>query len=116
MAEHSVHQWIDEDQRGVDTDWEEVSYREGCTYARELAEHRLKALDDELMRTKPKGWISRGFRERTVATRFGEVPVRRRMYRDSEGQFQIPFGRVSGVETKTTGESVHDRERRGNGR
>ena len=100
MAEHSVHQWIDEDQRGVDTDWEEVSYREGCTYARELAEHRLKALDDELMRTKPKGWISRGFRERTVATRFGEVPVRRRMYRDSERNSRFPLDEYLGLRPK----------------
>ena len=64
MAEHSVRSPMDSEDvacEAVDehSDCWEV-YREGCTYARE-SEHRLKALDDELMRT-PKGWISRGFR------------------------------------------------------
>ena len=43
MADTSVHQWIGEDQTGVGVDWEEESYRQGCSYARELAEGRLKS-------------------------------------------------------------------------
>ena len=86
MAEVSVHQWIDGEQSGLDIDWEETSYREGCAYAREKAIARLRALDDELLRCKPRGWTVLGFRERTMVTRFGDVVVSRRMYRDSEGR------------------------------
>ena len=62
-----------------------TSYREGCAYAREKAITRLRALDDELLRCKPSGWTVLGFRERTMVTRFGDVVVSRRMYRDSDG-------------------------------
>ena len=85
MTEFSVHQWIESKQSGFDTDWEETSYREGCAYAREKAITRLRALDDELLRCKPSGWTVLGFRERTMVTRFGDVVVSRRMYRDSDG-------------------------------
>lgn len=50
MAEFSVHQWIEGEQSGLDEDWEEESYREGCAYAREKAIIKLRALDDELLR------------------------------------------------------------------
>ena len=86
MTEQSVHQWIESEQSGLGEDWEEDSYREGCAYARERAITRLRALDDELLRCKPNGWTVLGFRERTMVTRFGDVVVRRRMYRDTEGR------------------------------
>ena len=85
MAELSVTQWNNEDQTIEDVDWEEQSYREGCAYAREQAKRRLQTLDDELLDCKPKGLNVEGFRNRTVVTRFGEVVVRRRMYRDGDG-------------------------------
>ena len=86
MAEISVHQWIDGEQRRLGVDWEETSYREGCAYAREKAVTRLRTLDDELLRCKPRGWTVLGFRDRTMVTRFGDMVVSRRMYRDSEGR------------------------------
>ncbi len=85
MAEHSVAQRDNEDQTSRSVDWEEESYREGCAYACEQARLRLQALDDELLCLRPKGLRVEGFRERTVVTRFGDVVVRRRMYRDDEG-------------------------------
>ena len=85
MAEFSVHEWKDGEQRPTDMYWEEESYREGCAYARELAERRLKAIDDDLMRSRPEDMRLVGFRQRTLVTRFGDVVVRRRMYRDSNG-------------------------------
>ncbi len=86
MAENNVSQWNRQDQSFGGVDWEEASYREGCAYARERATVRLKELDDRLLRSKPKGLRVEGFRERTVVTRFAEVLVRRRMYRDQEGK------------------------------
>ncbi len=85
MAENNVSHWNEEGQRVERSDWEEASYREGCAYARERAAARLKALDDELLERKPKGLRVEGFRERIVVTRFGDVSVKRRMYRDQKG-------------------------------
>ena len=86
MAEISVHEWIDDEQGAAVIDWEEESYQVGCAYARELAESQLKALDDRLMRMRPKGLRLLGFRDRTLVTRFGEVTIGRRMYRDQRGE------------------------------
>ena len=96
MAEFSVHEWIDGEQSGLDIDWEETSYREGCAYARQKVIDRLRALDDELLRCKPRGWTVLGFRERTMVTRFGDVVVSRRMYRDSEGRAVIALDEYLG--------------------
>ena len=86
MAGSSVTQRVSEDQTARSIDWEEECYREGCAYARAQAKYRLSALDDELLGDKPTGWTVLGFRERTLVTRFGDVVVRRRMYRDDAGQ------------------------------
>lgn len=96
MAEHSVQQWIDDEQSGLGMGWEQESYREGCAYARELAKRRLKALDDELMRSRPKGLRLVGSRDKTLVTRFGDVTVGRRMYRDSDGETVFPLDEYLG--------------------
>ena len=85
MTEKIVAQWNSGDQAVAGADWEELSYREGCAYAREQAARRLAALDDELLASKPKGLSVAGSRKRTLVTRFGEVVVKRRMYRDVDG-------------------------------
>ena len=86
MAELRVHEWLGSDQADVGMDWEEEIYRVGCAYARELAERRLQTLDDELMRIRPKGLRLVGSRDRTVVTRFGDVTIGRRLYRDTDGE------------------------------
>ena len=48
-------------------DWEEESYLQGCAYARELAEHRLSALDYGLMR--------RIYRQRSRASDWADASV-----------------------------------------
>ena len=85
MAEPSVTKWNSEDHAVEGADWEEQSYLEGCSYAREQARRRLQTLDDELLDCKPRCLRVEGFRERTLVTRFGEVVVRRRMYSDGCG-------------------------------
>ena len=110
MAEVSVTQWNGEDQTAQGDDWEEQSYLEGCAYAREQARRRLKALDDELLRRKPRGLRVEGFRERTLVTRFGEVAVRRRMYSDGCGNTTFALDDRLGLEAASAVESVADRE------
>lgn len=100
MAELRVHQWIGEGETDVGLEWEEESYREGCAYARELAESRLEALDDELMRSRPKGLRLVGSRQKTLVTRFGDVSIVRRMYRDTDGETVFPLDEYLGWKPK----------------
>ena len=83
MAITSVHEWIG-DEQGADV--EETAYRAGCAFAREVMTSRLKAIDDDLFSRKPKGWRVVGSHDRTMMTRFGEVNINRRLYRDQQGQ------------------------------
>jgi hypothetical protein len=66
--------------------WEEESYRIGCEAARREAQKRLSRLEYDLFAGKPTGWRVEGWRERTLVTRFGEVKVKRRLYRDKNGK------------------------------
>ena len=65
--------------------WEERIFRLACAWAREEAERMFQAWDDRLLAQQPAGWRVEGFRERVVMTRFGEVRIRRRLYKDEDG-------------------------------
>lgn len=65
--------------------WEEESYKVGCSVAEEVAKQTLKDLDDELFEEHPEVWESVSFRKRTRVTRFGSFKVKRRLYKDKEG-------------------------------
>ena len=99
MARFSVAQTDNEDQTIADINWEEESYQQGFACAREQARLSLEALDAELLRGKPKGWTVLGFRERTMVTKFGEVVIRRRIYRDQEGQSRFALDEHFGWES-----------------
>ena len=99
MARFSVSQTDNEDQTIADINWEEESYQQGCACAREQARLSLEALDAELLRGKPKGWTVLGFRERTMVTKFGKVVIRRRLYRDPDGQSRFALDEHFGWES-----------------
>ena len=65
--------------------WEEHIFQAACAWGKAQAEALLRSWDDNLLEQKPAGWRVEGFRERTVMTRFGEVRIRRRLYRDEQG-------------------------------
>ncbi len=65
--------------------WEEHIFQAACAWGKAQAEALLRTWDDKLLEQKPMGWQVEGFRERTVMTRFGEVQIRRRLYRDEQG-------------------------------
>ena len=48
------------------------------------------------MRSWPMGLRLAGFGEKTLVTRFGDVTIRRRMYRDSDGETMFPLVDVCG--------------------
>ncbi len=67
------------------TDWEEQSFREACRFASRLAARAIAALEAETHERRPGGYVVEGWRERTLVTRFGDVRVRRRLYRAPDG-------------------------------
>jgi hypothetical protein len=75
--------------RNRDLNWEKESYKEGCQLARRQATTRLKEMEDRLYQVHPTGWRVIGFRDRTLVTRFGEFNIRRRLYRDSQGDYHF---------------------------
>jgi hypothetical protein len=66
--------------------WEEESYQIGCAAARQAALTRLQALEEQLFTTLPLNWHIIAHKERTLVTRFGEITLKRRLYRDPQGQ------------------------------
>ena len=72
-----------------DLKWEEESYREGCAYARERAIKRLEEIDEKLFKLRPPSLKVIGFRERTLITGFGEIRIKRRLYRDEKGRYRF---------------------------
>jgi hypothetical protein len=65
--------------------WEAASDAEGCAYARERARERPVAQEARLHAGRPAGYAVEGWRTRTLATRMGDLRVRRRLYRASDG-------------------------------
>ena len=69
--------------------WEEECYQIGCEVARDQAYGRLSAVEERLHNQRPFGWKVQGWRKRVVMTRFGEVTVIRRLYRDQQGTYHM---------------------------
>ena len=78
-------------------DWEGHFYREACARAQEEAAAYLAWLDDQLLGQKPAEWRVVGKRPRTVVTRFGEVTIQRRLYRDEQGKGRFLLDEVIGL-------------------
>lgn len=64
--------------------WEEEIFRFACNLACELAEEMFREMDDELKKETLDMEVV-GFREKRVISLFGDVKLRRRLYRDKEG-------------------------------
>jgi hypothetical protein len=75
--------------KAKESNWEEESYQIGCQAARQAALERLKALEEQLFEKHPGSWRVEGSRSRTLVTRFGDLTVRRRLYRDAEGGYHF---------------------------
>lgn len=75
--------------RDEDRQWEEEIYREICALGRERAQKQLAQMEERLFAQHPAEWRVEGFRRRTLMTRFGEVTLRRRLYRDEAGGYRF---------------------------
>ena len=79
----------EQDDKSRDFEWEEECYQKGCALARQEAIKRLKEIEERLFQHRPCSWRIEGFRKRTLVTRFGEVTISRRLYRDEEENYHF---------------------------
>lgn len=69
--------------------WEETLFGWFCDFARQVAVDLLEGLDEELMRGRGSGIEVVGFREHWVTTVFGDIRIKRRLYRDGQGRYRF---------------------------
>ena len=70
-------------------EWEGKIFQQVCEQGQREAVVYLDGLEDALFQQRPAGWEVVGFRERMLVTRFGEVHIRRRLYRDESGSYHF---------------------------
>jgi hypothetical protein len=78
-------------------EWEKQVYAFISQQARWLVQALFKAMDDELMRSRGEGLKVVGFRTRWILTRFGQLQIKRRLYRDREGRGRYLLDEVMGL-------------------
>ena len=86
MAKLRVHEWLGEDHSDAGMDWEQEAYRAGCAHARELGEASSADSGRRVDAQQAEGSAVGGITRRTLVTRFGDVTVERRLYRDTDGE------------------------------
>ena len=89
MGNISITQELDraKEVKRDDLDWEERFFRQACQLAQEKAILYFQELDEQLSQQRPASWENRGFEERTFITQFGELRIKRRLYRDKKGVY-----------------------------
>lgn len=74
--------------------WEENSYQLGCAVAREIASEVLKSIDKRILQERSRGLKVHDSFKRTRVTRFGMIPVWRRLYQDKDGSYHYLLGNL----------------------
>jgi len=89
MGNFSITQelFTEKEVRPEQFDWEERFFRHACQLAQEEAVEYFQEMDERLFQQRPVSWDSRGFEERTLLTQFGEVRIKRRLYREGGGAY-----------------------------
>jgi len=73
-----------------DENWEETSYRIGCKVAQESAQTMLKGIEENLSQKRDKKWKIHSINQRTMVTRFGDVTISRRLYKNKK-KYRFPL-------------------------
>jgi hypothetical protein len=81
----------------ADLNWEQESYQTGCAIARQEALERLQALEERIFQALPLSWHVIANKKRTLVTRFGEITLKRRLYRDDQGKTHFLLDEVLGL-------------------
>ena len=77
--------------------WESKVFQQVCVAGQQEATRYLEGLDESLFMQHPASWAVVGFRERTLVTRFGEVRIRRRLYRDEREAYHFLLDEYLGL-------------------
>ena len=68
--------------------WEKEIFRFACDLARILAKEILEVLDNELMQERDEGMKVVACKEHWLTTIFGDIRIKRRLYRDKNGNYR----------------------------
>lgn len=82
-------------------DWESQIEEQMWATAREAAVRLLERRDEELAKRREPGLAVVGFRERRVVTRFGDITIRRRLYRDRQRKGRFLLDETLGLEKRS---------------
>jgi hypothetical protein len=78
--------------------WEEEIFKWTCSLAQELAKAILESIDKELMKQKAQGLKVECLKAHRVSTVFGDVRIKRRLYRSSDGDSRFLLDEQMGLE------------------
>ena len=78
--------------------WEEVMFRWFCDFTQQVSEELLESMDEGMMRERGPGLEVIGFREHRVTTVFGDIRIKRRLYRDSNGKYLFLLDEAMGLD------------------
>jgi len=78
--------------------WEEEIFGFACDLARTLAKEVLEELDNELMQERDEGMKVVAYKEHWLTTIFGDIRVKRRLYRDKNGNYHFLLDEKMGLD------------------
>lgn len=81
--------------------WEKQLWGLACELAQGLAKTWLEEVDLSLMKEREAGLVVEGLKERRVVTLFGDVKIRRRLYRDKAGESRFLLDEAVGLEKRS---------------
>jgi hypothetical protein len=67
--------------------WEEECYQIGCKVAKTVASQYLQETEQKLFDERDKALRVKDIKQRTILTRFGEIAIQRRLYRNKKGEY-----------------------------
>ena len=74
--------------------WEAEIFDWACKLAQYMANAVLEEIDEQLMKRRDKDVKVAGLKERGVTTLSGDIKIRLRLYRDSEGNYRFLLDEV----------------------
>jgi hypothetical protein len=78
--------------------WEEEIFSFACDVTRTLAKEVLEEMDNELMQGRDDGMKVVASKEHWLTTIFGDVRIRRRLYRDKGGNYRFLLDEKMGID------------------
>ncbi len=82
-------------------DWESEIMEWARAEARDRALRLLEWKDEELAKHREPGLVVVGFRKRRVVTMFGDMVIRRRLYRDRQGKGRFLLDEAMGLDKRS---------------